>query len=85
MANDGYDTLNKQKNLFISSVKKNSSQLIIVSNETNMGIVPMGDLSRRYSDEIGLIHQQLASICDNVVLMVAGLPLYVKQNGTAKM
>jgi adenosylcobinamide kinase/adenosylcobinamide-phosphate guanylyltransferase len=43
-----------------------------------MGIVPLGELSRRYCDEIGLLHQQLASRCDNVILTVAGPPHLLK-------
>lgn len=54
--------------------------IILVSNETNMGIVPMGELSRRYCDEMGRLHQQLGAICDRVILTVAGLPLIVKGN-----
>lgn len=55
-------------------------ELIIVSNETNMGIMPLGDLTRRYCDEIGLLHQKIATISDNVVLTVAGLPHILKGN-----
>lgn len=53
-------------------------QIILVGNETNMGIVPLGELSRRYCDEAGRLHQQLAASCERVILMVAGLPLVVK-------
>tara|TARA_R110002050_G_scaffold1244_2_gene8543 strand:- start:69952 stop:70491 length:540 start_codon:yes stop_codon:yes gene_type:complete len=53
-------------------------ELIIVSNETNMGIMPLGDLTRRYCDEIGLLHQAIATISDTVVLTVAGLPHILK-------
>ncbi len=53
-------------------------KLIFVSNETNMGVVPMGDLSRRYCDEMGRLHQQLGKLCDVVALTVAGLPLCIK-------
>lgn len=56
-------------------------QIILVSNETNMGIVPLGELSRRYCDEAGRLHQQLGQICERVILTVAGLPLFVKGNG----
>ena len=52
--------------------------IILVSNETNMGITPMGELSRRYCDEMGRLHQQLGKICERVTLAVAGLPLVVK-------
>jgi adenosylcobinamide kinase/adenosylcobinamide-phosphate guanylyltransferase len=53
-------------------------QIILVGNETNMGVVPMGELSRRFCDEAGRLHQQLAQRCDRVYLTVAGLPLIVK-------
>ncbi len=53
---------------------------ILVSNETNMGIVPMGELSRRYCDEMGRLHQRLAAVCERVILTVAGLPLVVKDS-----
>ncbi len=52
--------------------------IILVSNEINMGVVPMGELSRRFCDEAGWLHQALAQICDRVSLMVAGLPLEIK-------
>jgi len=53
-------------------------ELIIVSNETNMGIMPLGDLTRRYCDEIGLLHQAIATLSNTVVLTVAGLPYILK-------
>jgi adenosylcobinamide kinase/adenosylcobinamide-phosphate guanylyltransferase len=56
-------------------------KIILVSNETNMGITPMGELSRRYCDEMGRLHQQLGKICEQVTLTVAGLPLVIKRVG----
>ena len=53
-------------------------RVILVGNETNMGVTPMGELSRRYCDLAGWLHQQLAARCGQVVLMVAGLPLTLK-------
>ena len=55
-------------------------QIILVSNETNMGVVPLGELSRRYCDEAGRLHQQLGALCERVILTVAGMPLIVKGN-----
>ncbi|HAG95983.1 MAG TPA: bifunctional adenosylcobinamide kinase/adenosylcobinamide-phosphate guanylyltransferase, partial [Gammaproteobacteria bacterium] len=54
------------------------SDLILVSNETGMGIVPMGDLTRRFVDESGWLHQDLAQLADRVTLVVAGLPHQLK-------
>jgi adenosylcobinamide kinase/adenosylcobinamide-phosphate guanylyltransferase len=52
--------------------------IILVSNETGMGVVPMGELTRRYCDEAGRLHQALALSCERVILTVAGLPLHLK-------
>ncbi|APQ14028.1 bifunctional adenosylcobinamide kinase/adenosylcobinamide-phosphate guanylyltransferase [Pseudomonas oryzihabitans] len=53
-------------------------RLIFVSNETGLGVVPLGELTRRYVDAAGELHQALATRCDRVVLTVAGLPLTLK-------
>ena len=52
--------------------------IILVSNETGLGVVPMGELTRRYVDQAGLLHQAVAERCQRVVLTVAGLPLMLK-------
>lgn len=52
--------------------------IILVSNETGMGIVPLGELTRRYCDEAGRLHQAVAQCCERVILTVAGLPLNLK-------
>jgi len=53
-------------------------RIILVGNETNLGVVPLGELSRRFCDESGRLHQALAQICERVLLTVAGLPLTLK-------
>ncbi|MHB1619728.1 MAG: bifunctional adenosylcobinamide kinase/adenosylcobinamide-phosphate guanylyltransferase [Sulfuricella sp.] len=53
-------------------------RVILVSNEVGMGIVPLGELTRRYCDEAGRLHQDLAQLCDRVTLVAAGLPLVLK-------
>ncbi|MGO4002478.1 MULTISPECIES: bifunctional adenosylcobinamide kinase/adenosylcobinamide-phosphate guanylyltransferase [Pseudomonas] len=53
-------------------------EVLLVSNETGMGVVPLGELTRRYVDEAGWLHQALAERCQRVVLTVAGLPLTLK-------
>jgi len=55
-------------------------EIVLVSNETGLGVIPMGELSRRFCDEAGFLHQQLAQICDQVILTVAGLPHVLKGN-----
>ena len=52
--------------------------VILVSNEVGHGIVPENALARRFRDEAGRLHQAVAAVAGEVVLMVAGLPLTVK-------
>jgi adenosylcobinamide kinase / adenosylcobinamide-phosphate guanylyltransferase len=49
-----------------------------VSNEVGLGIVPDNAMARAFRDEAGLAHRRLAAVCDQVVLMVAGLPMRLK-------
>lgn len=53
-------------------------EIIFVSNETGLGVVPLGGLTRRYVDEAGWLHQALAEQCQRVVFTVAGLPMILK-------
>lgn len=52
--------------------------LVIVSNEVGMGIVPEYALGRFYRDLLGTANQRLALAADEVLLMIAGLPMKVK-------
>lgn len=62
----------------ISTLPILPGQIILVSNESGMGIVPTGALSRRYCDEAGWLHQDIARLCDSVIWTVAGLPHILK-------
>ena len=70
--------LRREVEALLAVLPKLPGEIILVSNETNMGIVPMGELSRRYCDEAGRLHQQVGALCERVILTVAGLPLIVK-------
>ena len=50
----------------------------VVSNEVGLGIVPDNALARRFRDVAGRLNQQVAAVANNVLMMVAGLPLKVK-------
>jgi adenosylcobinamide kinase / adenosylcobinamide-phosphate guanylyltransferase len=69
----------EQKKEFISALKQAEGDVILVSNETGLGVVPMGELSRTFVDESGFLHQELAQICDRVTLVVAGLTTELKE------
>lgn len=52
--------------------------VILVSNEVGSGVVPAYALGRRFRDLLGELNQRVAAVSDNVLLMVAGLPLVLK-------
>lgn len=54
--------------------------VVLVSNEVGLGVVPLGELTRHYVDHAGRLHQQLAAQVTTVVFMVAGLPHVLKGN-----
>ncbi|USP38869.1 bifunctional adenosylcobinamide kinase/adenosylcobinamide-phosphate guanylyltransferase [Acinetobacter sp. XS-4] len=54
------------------------SEIILVSNETGLGVVPLGEISRRFVDEAGRLHQALGQIADRVLFCVAGFPMILK-------
>jgi adenosylcobinamide kinase / adenosylcobinamide-phosphate guanylyltransferase len=57
--------------------------LILVSNEVGMGLVPPFPLGRVYRDALGRVNQSVARRADTVVLMVAGIPLDLRQGPRA--
>ncbi|MEE9272537.1 MAG: bifunctional adenosylcobinamide kinase/adenosylcobinamide-phosphate guanylyltransferase [Robiginitomaculum sp.] len=52
--------------------------IILVSNEVGMGLVPETTLGRNFRDAQGRLNQKIASVCEHVELVVAGLPLTIK-------
>ncbi len=54
------------------------AELIVVSNEVGMGLVPSNELGRRFRDLLGSVNGRLATSADAVYLLVAGLPVEVK-------
>jgi adenosylcobinamide kinase/adenosylcobinamide-phosphate guanylyltransferase len=55
------------------------AHLIVVSNEVGLGLVPPYRLGRVYRDCLGWANQALARIADRAILMVAGLPIDLKE------
>lgn len=68
----------RERSAFFDALKRLEADIILVSNETGMGVIPMGELSRRFVDESGRLHQEIAALADRVTLTVAGLPTTLK-------
>ena len=68
----------EQRALLLQALAHYSGDLVVVSNEVGMGIVPYGAISRTFVDEAGRLNQAVAAACDRVVFVAAGLPLALK-------
>lgn len=62
----------------LTALQQASGDVILVSNEVGMGIVPMGAVTRSFVDEAGRLNQAVAALADRVVFVAAGLPLALK-------
>jgi len=61
-----------------AALLKMDGQVVLVSNEVGLGIVPDNALARRFRDLQGALNQRIAARADLVIFMMAGLPLVVK-------
>lgn len=78
LTTDDATALERERTALLAVLPTVPGRIILVGNETNMGVTPLGELARRYCDEAGLLHQALAQCCERVILTVAGLPHVLK-------
>jgi adenosylcobinamide kinase/adenosylcobinamide-phosphate guanylyltransferase len=64
------------------ALAKATAPVVLVANEVGSGIVPDNALARRFRDLQGGLNQRIAARADTVVLLVAGLPLFLKGRPT---
>lgn len=72
------ELLKQEQEALLNIIVDLSGDLLLVSNETGLGVVPMDQLTRTFVDEAGRLHQALAKVSHRVVMMVAGLPMILK-------
>jgi adenosylcobinamide kinase/adenosylcobinamide-phosphate guanylyltransferase len=51
---------------------------LAVSNEVGLGLVPDNAVGREFRDLLGWVNQRLAKSCQEVVFMIAGIPVKIK-------
>jgi len=65
---------------FLGAVAAFQGELVIVSSEVGLGIMPMNAMARRFADEAGVLNQKLAKLTDQVTLVAAGLAMPLKSS-----
>jgi adenosylcobinamide kinase/adenosylcobinamide-phosphate guanylyltransferase len=71
-------------NAVCDAIRATEASVIVVSNEVGSGVVPPYRSGRAYRDLLGQMNQKVAQIADNVILMVAGVPMSVKESGDSQ-
>jgi adenosylcobinamide kinase / adenosylcobinamide-phosphate guanylyltransferase len=68
----------RELDALLQRMRARAANVILVSNEVGMGIVPDTPLGRRYRDLLGTVNARAAALADEVTLLVAGLPWRLK-------
>lgn len=74
------NTFDRERSQLLELLPRVQGHIIFVSNEVGQGVIPIDPLSRRFVDESGRLHQQLAHQCDRVFFVVAGLSQCLKES-----
>ena len=67
-----------ERDALLEALPNLAGNVVLVSNEVGMGIVPLGAINRQFQDEQGRLNQAVAKIADEVVCIMAGLPIGLK-------
>jgi adenosylcobinamide kinase/adenosylcobinamide-phosphate guanylyltransferase len=78
LGDDDAGALERERTALLAGLSELPGTVLLVSNEVGLGVVPMGELTRRYVDEAGRLHQALGQVCERVIFVAAGLPLVLK-------
>jgi adenosylcobinamide kinase / adenosylcobinamide-phosphate guanylyltransferase len=68
----------EERERFLLALEQAAGDVILVSNEVGMGVIPQGAISRWFVDEAGRLNQAVAARCERVLWVAAGLPLAFK-------
>jgi adenosyl cobinamide kinase/adenosyl cobinamide phosphate guanylyltransferase len=62
----------------VAAVAGTRAKLVLVSAEVGLGVVPATPSGRLFRDLLGTLNADLAQVCDEVLLLVAGIPMQLK-------
>ena len=70
--------IKKRMDSFLEALRRPPCDIILVSNEVGMGIVPENAMARKFRDIAGIVNQHVASIATEAYLLCSGLPIRLK-------
>ncbi|MFL6126648.1 bifunctional adenosylcobinamide kinase/adenosylcobinamide-phosphate guanylyltransferase [Actinophytocola sp.] len=74
----GLDDVRRECGRLVGAVGASAAELVLVSAEVGLGVVPATRSGRLFRDQLGMLNASLAERCVEVVLLVAGIPLRLR-------
>lgn len=68
----------RERDALLATLSALPGEVLLVSNEIGQGVVPLGAANRRFVDELGWLHQDIARLADKAWFVIAGLPQLLK-------
>ncbi|KOO05510.1 bifunctional adenosylcobinamide kinase/adenosylcobinamide-phosphate guanylyltransferase [Vibrio nereis] len=72
------ETISAQVQHLVTALEASSANIVLVSNEVGLGVVPMGEVTRLFVDHAGWMNQAIAKVAHKVTFVAAGLPMSLK-------
>jgi adenosylcobinamide kinase / adenosylcobinamide-phosphate guanylyltransferase len=75
---NGADSVERNVDELVSSIAQCRTRLVLVTAEVGLGVVPSTRSGRLFRDHLGALNARVAEVCDEVLLLVAGIPLRLR-------
>ena len=75
---DGPERMDAELGAILSAAAGREGSLVVVTNEVGLGVVPATPSGRAFRDALGAANRRVAERAEEVVMMVAGIPLQLK-------
>lgn len=75
---DGTDAITRAADQLVRSVATCRARLVLVTAEVGLGVIPSTRSGRLFRDHLGALNASVAEVCDDVTLLVAGIPLTLR-------
>lgn len=72
------DAVERDVDELVRSVATCRTRLVLVTAEVGLGVIPSTRSGRLFRDHLGALNARVAEVCDEVVLLVAGIPLKLR-------
>ena len=66
--------------VFVQALSVVQCDVVVVTNEVGLGIIPDNELARTYQNMLGMVNRKVTALADKVILMVSGIPVVIKHH-----